>query len=162
MTGSAKQSSTHKKLDCFVASLLAMTTSNSKLALLRHAPCRAHPGQDRVQIFDHRRDLLPRDIERGHEAQRVRLRRVEQQAGLERLRHDRSADRQLQVERERQSRPRTSPRPWRAEATVASDVATDSVLGCARQRKNTAGEKQPWGRTMCRVVPFLRARPRLE
>ena len=61
----------------------------SCVSRLRHAPCRADLGQDRIEAIDHARDLLAGDIERRHEAQRVRLRRVEQHAGLECLRDDR-------------------------------------------------------------------------
>jgi hypothetical protein len=52
------------------------------------------------------RDLLAGDVERRHEAQRVRLRRVQQHAVLERLRDDRRADRQFEVERQQQARGR--------------------------------------------------------
>src|SRR6185312_14241601 len=70
---------------------------------LRHPPRSTAPGQDRVELVDHLRNLLPRQIERWHEAQCVRPRRVQEQTRFERLRYDRSPNGQLQVEREQQS-----------------------------------------------------------
>src|ERR1700682_3494969 len=73
-------------LDC---SFVAYTTG----ATLRDTPCRAHFGEDRIQAIDHRDDFLSRDIERRHETQRIRPRRVEQHAVVKRLRDDRRGDR---------------------------------------------------------------------
>ena len=69
------------------------------MGALRHAPCCAHLGEDRVQAFDHFRDLLPCDVERRHETQRVWPRGVEQHTYLKRLRDDRGADGMSEIER---------------------------------------------------------------
>src|SRR5438132_8884424 len=85
------------------------------ICLLRDAPCSAHLREDRIQAIDHADDFLPRDVERRHEAQRVRLWRVEQHTILKRLRDDRGTDGVFQIEREQQ--------------TPATDVAETMARG---------------------------------
>src|SRR5215475_2444388 len=45
---------------------------------LSYATRGADLGQDRVKLIDHLQDVRTADIERGHEAQRVRPRRVQE------------------------------------------------------------------------------------
>ena len=54
---------------------LRMTTA--LVVGLRHTPRGADIGEDGIEAIDHRADLLAVDVKRRHEAQRVRLRRVQ-------------------------------------------------------------------------------------
>ena len=83
--------------------LLAHHPGMTEASNLRHPPCRADLGEDRIEAIDHASDFVPRDIERRHETQRVRLRRIEQHAIVKRLGDDRSGDGVFQVEREQQT-----------------------------------------------------------
>src|ERR1700757_4878459 len=59
---------------------------------------RANPCQDAVKRLDHLADFGGADIERRHEAQRVRPRRVQQDAGVAGVVDNSGADVPLQIE----------------------------------------------------------------
>ena len=104
--GPDENSATKQSMPPRAATWIASHHRARELAAIRrlsHAPRGSRLHQNRVETIDHQRNLLSRDVERRHEAQRVRLRRVEQHAVRKRLRHDRGADRQFQIEREQQA-----------------------------------------------------------
>src|SRR5580692_608955 len=51
----------------------AMMEFSVSIGSLRDPSCRACLGQDRIELINHLRDFLARDVEGGHEAQGIRL-----------------------------------------------------------------------------------------